>query len=855
MAEKFELEFDDSAITAALARVQQSLEATDDKFTELQKSGEKSTDELADAAKNLDKRLEEVSDTAKEYEATIKKKSEAEKEGAKSSQLQGDAMKVLDSALGGVISKTQASLVAAKAYLVQLRASAKATWASARANIVAAKGTGSFSGAMKLLIPVLKAGGKAMLGIPIFALIAAITAVITYLTRFQGGMDKLAKVMAQAGAVIDVIIDRIAMVGEAIVKVFKGDFAGAAESASASVAGVGDQIRDVTKAVGELQDARVALREEMISNIQLEGKLTRTIEEQKSLSEDVTKTEEERLAAAEKALDAVNQLYDIQVNRATEYARILKAEGQQTKSNADAREAIERAEAEVSQLQAERAARQNELRNARNAIEAEGAARRLEAHKAEQDRVAKLREEYEKLSKQLSDQSQAARLKLLDVIDRAMAEREIAVAAVEKMRQDILDAAVAAGVKPPEDLQQQIDLILKGIEATFEKAVRDNRGDISVIEKLVLGDERTISAEAVNRFAANTTETLQQGLIDAEERLTPYLARFRKFVGESLGLSDEEVQLAFDFIGEAAASITDFTRQQTQARIDMYAAEADALRASRDEIRNELEAEREEQKMGNANRVDELEARLQAEEAALFAAEKRRLEAERKAANQRLVFDSIQQASKLALAAASVINAEAKNGLLGIILAAGGIALLFSIMAGAKANAAKASQIPKLRKGGELRGKSHEDGGIPMVVDGQLVAEAEGGEFVVNRKTTKRHKGFISELNAGKYDHLDRLTVVDPTRQHKQNIRIVNPTRNHLSGMAQQIRAYETKGVEGGEAVVAALMEKAYKAAAKDATSELINYWKGRPVVRPLDGWVETWEVGSTKQRKVVRKG
>jgi hypothetical protein len=312
------------------------------------------------------------------------------------------------------------------------------------------------------------------------------------------------------------------------------------------------------------------------------------------------------------------------------------------------------------------------------------------------------------------------------------------------------------------------------------------------------------------------------------------------------------MDLAFDFAREAALSITDFTMEATQQRIEMYAMEADALRASRDEIRSELEKEKQEQAAGNANRVNELEARLKQEEAALFAAEQRRLEEERKAANRRLVLDSVQQASKLALAAANVINAESKNGLIGVLLAAGGIALLFSIMAGAKANAAKASQIPKLRMGGEIEGPSHERGGVPVVVGGQQVAEAEGGEFVVNKSTTKRHKSFIEALNSGKYDHLQRITVVDP-RQHTERLRIVNPGRSPMSGLTSQIRDYEAKGLQSDTALAAALMEKAYAKAAKDAAGQMIEYWKGRPVVRPLDGWVETWETGTTKQRKVVR--
>lgn len=873
MAEKFELEFDDTALLAAFARIQVALEATDGKFSEMANTGEKSMTELELATKELQDQFKGMTAKIAELEEALKKKQEEEKKNVKSTQLMTDASAKLDEALGGTVGKVKAALTATKAYLAELRASTTATIAAARANVQAAAATGKFGNVMKALVPSMKLVRGAMLAIPIFALIAAITAVITYLTRFQGGMDALAKAMAQAGAVMDVIIDRVATFGKAIVSVFQGDLKGAGESLTATFKGVGDQVRDVAKAVGELQDARVRLRNEMISTIQLEGQLTRKIEEQKLIAEDASLAEEQRIAAAQEALNATNQLYDIQIARAKEYARILFEEGEQTNSNADQIEAIERAAAAVSELEAERASRLKETRNQMVAITQQTQAKIAEAHKAEQERVMKLREEYQALEDQLSERSQAARLNLLNAIDRAFAERDIAVAQLEKLRQDLINAATKAGLEPPADLDAQVAAALADINQALEKAIKDNRPDVTVLEKLVLGPEGTIDPAAVNRFAAQTDRYMQQGLEDAQRRITPFLARWRADLADMLGITEAEMDLAFDFAREAVFAITDFTAQATQQRIEMYAMEADALRASRDEIRSELEKEKQEQAAGNANRVAELEARLKAEEAALFAAEQRRLDEERKAANRRLVFDSIQQASKLALAAANVITAESSRGLLGILTAAGGIALLFSIMAGAKANAAKASQIPKLRMGGEtpeigeVKGPSHEQGGIIATIDGRPVVEIEGGERVVDKKRSKKYRPFFEELKQGKYDHLERLTIVDPTRpgasrymqieprQHTERLRIVHPGRSVLSGMASQIRSYEAKGLDDNQALAAALMEKAYTKAAQDATKQLIDYWKGRPVVRPLDGWVETWEVGNTKQRKVVRKG
>ena len=48
------------------------------------------------------------------------------------------------------------------------------------------------------------------------------------------------------------------------------------------------------------------------------------------------------------------------------------------------------------------------------------------------------------------------------------------------------------------------------------------------------------------------------------------------------------------------------------------------------------------------------------------------------------------------------------------------------------------SHQPPLKKkssGGMLVGPSHEQGGIPAIVDGVEPIEVEGGEFVINAKT------------------------------------------------------------------------------------------------------------------------
>jgi hypothetical protein len=57
--------------------------------------------------------------------------------------------------------------------------------------------------------------------------------------------------------------------------------------------------------------------------------------------------------------------------------------------------------------------------------------------------------------------------------------------------------------------------------------------------------------------------------------------------------------------------------------------------------------------------------------------------------------------------------------------------------------------ITKKSSGGYLVGPSHEDGGIPVIVDGVEPIEVEGGEFIINKKTVEAvGEDFLHKLNS-----------------------------------------------------------------------------------------------------------
>jgi hypothetical protein len=78
-------------------------------------------------------------------------------------------------------------------------------------------------------------------------------------------------------------------------------------------------------------------------------------------------------------------------------------------------------------------------------------------------------------------------------------------------------------------------------------------------------------------------------------------------------------------------------------------------------------------------------------------------------------------------------------------LVAGPVAAGAAVAAGLL-NVAKISGA-KFQRGGVARGASHAQGGIPGIVAGQTPIEFEGGEAIINKKSTAKYAGLLSEIN------------------------------------------------------------------------------------------------------------
>ncbi len=96
-------------------------------------------------------------------------------------------------------------------------------------------------------------------------------------------------------------------------------------------------------------------------------------------------------------------------------------------------------------------------------------------------------------------------------------------------------------------------------------------------------------------------------------------------------------------------------------------------------------------------------------------------------------------------ATAAYAAVMAAGGPLGVVLAP--IAAAAAVAAGL-ANVKKITSVnTKFQEGGLLEGKSHAQGGIPFTINGESGFEAEGGEYIVNRKATEQFLPLLEHIN------------------------------------------------------------------------------------------------------------
>jgi len=243
----------------------------------------------------------------------------------------------------------------------------------------------------------------ALISTGIGAIVVAVGSLAAYFTQTADGAKLLERGMNLLGAVFNVLLDRVAQLGKAIVEFFSGDFEAAFETASAAVKGIGDEIREEAKAMDSLTQATQRLRAAQREIIVETAKQRAEIERLKMASDDVNRTVEQRIKDAERAAALEKKLVNDRKAIAQEELRIARAKAAMTQATEEELMRLAELEAEVFNIQQESTTIQTELQNKVNSLRAEAAAAALEAqkaaHEAQMEQLKELLETNEALQK------------------------------------------------------------------------------------------------------------------------------------------------------------------------------------------------------------------------------------------------------------------------------------------------------------------------------------------------------------------------------------------------------------------------------------------------------------------------
>ena len=404
---------------------------------------------------------------------------------------------------------------------------------------------GKIGPAAKIMFGTIKAG-IASTGIGV--LLLAFGALVTYFTSTKKGMDKVNVAIAQVSAAIDVIKDRISQFGAAILKVFKGDFSGAAEDMKNAVKGIGTELKEEIKIAGDLQKATNKLRDANLDFIVMEANKKKAIAEARLLAKDETLSQEQRIAALKSAVQQENDLLNVQLRNQSERVRIMEEQQALGESTAEDEKAL--AEQKVALINMETASinQRRTLKRELNTLENELAQEeieRLQMIQDEKDRIQAEADEAEALrleeeaEAKLIAQEEADILKELqnenmlqgieDLRERALAEIEIEYQAELKKYENYANFAEIKGEldKKYTAAKQALDKKeLKFSEMTTKAKLNLAKGMFDDLANILGKESKAGKAAAI----ASTTISTFQGATSAFASLAPI-----PFVGPVLG--------------------------------------------------------------------------------------------------------------------------------------------------------------------------------------------------------------------------------------------------------------------------------------------------------------------------------
>ena len=397
-----------------------------------------------------------------------------------------------------------------------------------------------------------------LLSSPIFILVGVLVAVFAHLTRAQEGVDDLAVAFEVINRTIDVVLDRLALLGKAAIAFAKGNFAEAANIAGQAFKGLGEEILEVASAAITLERASQRLRDEQIKFITVQAEARQEISRLILESRDQTKSVEERTAAIQAASKIEQDLLGQELTLKREELRILEERNELGNSLAGDIEAEQLLRADIIKLQTSENNSQRQLENRlttlnkekekNNALSEKGIEIKTKEVESVEDNLARENQAEEKLQEQRL--RRAVELQE-DDISRVEKEIELQIFLNEQLlaQQFEFDAEKIAAEE--QTVNSLLDLDRELNEAREEARVKRVNAEIDSLATVF----KLTSAIALSGSENNKSLATANALINGAVAITKTFAT----LGFPLGIPAAAAQAANTALQIAAISNTSFS--------------------------------------------------------------------------------------------------------------------------------------------------------------------------------------------------------------------------------------------------------------------------------------------------------
>lgn len=577
------------------------------------------------------------------------------------------------------------------------------------------------------------------LGAAIAALVVGFKALQTFVTGSTAGMDLFEDVSASVGAVLDIVTDRVVKLIGGIGKLLSGDFSGGLDDIQSSFSGIGDEIEREIALTLELNNAIRNLEDAEINYDIAASETSNTIKELLLQAKNRTLSEKDRIALLTKATELESKMNAELIKNKQEALRITNEEA--NKRVQIARIAGE-TEAEFGKRLLDTGLLLDEQRDkvkdsiiAFNGALGEGIAVREKV----QNQIDALQEKAEEAAQKRADadakRAEDAEKKRLEIIKRiSAAENE---AELLKLQRELSET---------KSLDDRTEKLIE-IEKLKAEQLLENADLVEQERQNIISESETAISDIMKTFA-------DERLAEQQEDLAEALSGYQEYVQGLINAKKQELLEGTISQEEYNQEITDLNiagLEMQKVIKETYGAEDVALNGRIIDAKiAQGQAEVEIKKRQEAAKVDAVKNAL----GSIASVFNRNSIAFKALASAQTLINTFQSATSVFAG-----MTEAIPGPVGIAL---GIAASAAAVIRGLSDVAAINNVnlPKLAKGGRIRGKSHAQGGEVVTIGGQPVAEVEGGEdfFVVKKGATDmvRSLSMVNQLAGGRNFFSDR---------------------------------------------------------------------------------------------------